>query len=100
MSESARKDTPEQAEFRDYCRQWLQENRPSDPPVRLPQSPLGIMTVDQMGSMFARREGREDLPPVLVGSHLDTQIAGGRYDGIVGVLAGLEIVRTLNDLGN
>lgn len=58
------------------------------------------VTVDQMGSMFARRPGREDhLPPVMVGSHLDTQIAGGRYDGIVGVLAGLEIVRTLNDLG-
>ena len=57
------------------------------------------VTVDRMGSMFARREGREDLPPVLVGSHLDTQIAGGRYDGIVGVLAGLEILRTLNDRG-
>jgi beta-ureidopropionase / N-carbamoyl-L-amino-acid hydrolase len=57
------------------------------------------VSVDRMGSMFARRAGREDLPPVLVGSHLDSQIAGGRFDGIVGVLAGLEIVRTLNDLG-
>ena len=57
------------------------------------------VSVDQMGSMFARRAGREDLPPVLIGSHLDTQIAGGRYDGIAGVLAGLEVVRTLNDLG-
>jgi len=58
------------------------------------------VTVDALGNMFARREGREpDLPPVLIGSHLDTQIAGGRFDGIVGVLAGLEIARTLNDHG-
>ncbi len=57
-------------------------------------------TVDRLGNMFARRPGIEDdLPPVLVGSHLDTQIAGGRFDGILGVLAGLEIVRTLNDRG-
>ena len=60
---------------------------------------LGV-TVDRMGNMFARRPGTDDtLPPVLVGSHLDTQIAGGRYDGILGVLTGLEIVRTLNDAG-
>ncbi|HEX5814364.1 MAG TPA: Zn-dependent hydrolase [Methylomirabilota bacterium] len=58
------------------------------------------VTVDRMGNMFARRPGTDDsLPPVLVGSHLDTQIAGGRYDGILGVLAALEIVRTLNDAG-
>ena len=58
------------------------------------------VTVDRMGNMFARRPGTdESLPPVLVGSHLDTQIAGGRYDGILGVLAALEIVRTLNDAG-
>jgi N-carbamoyl-L-amino-acid hydrolase len=56
------------------------------------------VTVDRLGSIFARRPGREDhLPPVLIGSHLDTQVAGGKYDGIVGVLAGLEVVRTLND---
>ncbi|HEV7277648.1 MAG TPA: Zn-dependent hydrolase [Devosiaceae bacterium] len=56
--------------------------------------------VDQMGTMFARREGTEpDLDPVYVGSHLDTQPTGGRYDGVLGVLGGLEIVRTLNDLG-
>jgi len=55
--------------------------------------------VDQMGTMFARREGTEpDLDPVMVGSHLDTQPTGGKYDGVLGVLAGLEIVRTLNDL--
>jgi N-carbamoyl-L-amino-acid hydrolase len=58
------------------------------------------VTVDGMGNMFARRPGTDEaLPPVLVGSHLDTQIAGGRYDGILGVLAALEIVRTLNDAG-
>ena len=57
------------------------------------------VTVDRMGNIFARRAGVEDsLPPVVVGSHLDTQVAGGRFDGILGVLSGLEIVRTLNDL--
>lgn len=56
------------------------------------------VTVDQVGNMFARRNGRDaTLPPILIGSHLDTQINGGRYDGIAGVLSGLEIVRTLND---
>ena len=55
--------------------------------------------VDQAGNIFARMEGREDLAPILVGSHLDTQMAGGRYDGILGVLAGLELVRCLNDHG-
>ncbi|MHB1216688.1 MAG: Zn-dependent hydrolase [Alphaproteobacteria bacterium] len=57
------------------------------------------VTVDQVGTIFARRKGREDLPPVVIGSHLDTQIAGGRYDGVLGVLAGLEVIRTLNDRG-
>ncbi len=57
------------------------------------------MSVDQMGTMFMRREGTDpDALPVYVGSHLDTQPTGGRYDGVLGVLAGLEIVRTLNDL--
>ena len=57
------------------------------------------MGVDQMGTMFMRREGSDpDALPVYVGSHLDTQPTGGRYDGVLGVLAGLEIVRTLNDL--
>ena len=55
--------------------------------------------VDQMGTMFARREGTDpEAPPVYVGSHLDTQPTGGKYDGVLGVLGGLEIVRTLNDL--
>ena len=58
------------------------------------------MGLDQMGTMFARREGAEpNLDPVYVGSHLDTQPTGGRYDGVLGVLSGLELVRTLNDLG-
>jgi N-carbamoyl-L-amino-acid hydrolase len=57
------------------------------------------MGVDQMGTMFMRREGTDpDALPVYVGSHLDTQPTGGRYDGVLGVLAGLEVVRTLNDL--
>jgi N-carbamoyl-L-amino-acid hydrolase len=58
------------------------------------------VAVDSMGTMFAHRKGEdESLPPVMVGSHLDTQPTGGRYDGVLGVLGGLEIVRTLNDLG-
>lgn len=57
------------------------------------------MGIDQMGTMFMRREGTDpDALPVYVGSHLDTQPTGGRYDGVLGVLAGLEIVRTMNDL--
>ena len=57
------------------------------------------MGVDQMGTMFARREGTDpDALPVYVGSHLDTQPTGGKYDGVLGVLGGLEVIRTLNDL--
>ncbi|MCF6304607.1 MAG: Zn-dependent hydrolase [Rhodobacteraceae bacterium] len=57
------------------------------------------MGLDQMGNMFARREGTDpDALPVYVGSHLDTQPTGGKYDGVLGVLGGLEIIRTLNDL--
>ncbi|TKT80213.1 Zn-dependent hydrolase [Aquamicrobium sp. LC103] len=58
------------------------------------------MGVDQMGTMFARREGTDpDALPVYVGSHLDTQPTGGKFDGVLGVLGGLEVMRTLNDLG-
>lgn len=58
------------------------------------------MGLDQMGNMFARREGSDpEALPVYVGSHLDTQPTGGKYDGVLGVLGGLEIIRTLNDLG-
>ncbi|MDZ7710905.1 MAG: Zn-dependent hydrolase [Roseovarius sp.] len=57
------------------------------------------VAVDDMGNMFAHRAGSDpDALPVYVGSHLDTQPTGGKYDGVLGVLAGLEIVRTLNDL--
>ena len=58
------------------------------------------VTVDAVGNMFARRPGRDAAaPPIAIGSHLDTQPTGGKYDGIIGVLAGLEILRTLNDAG-
>jgi len=57
------------------------------------------MGLDAMGTMFATRPGTDpDALPVYVGSHLDTQPTGGKYDGVLGVLGGLEIVRTLNDL--
>ena len=57
------------------------------------------MGVDTMGNMFASRAGEDpDALPVYVGSHLDTQPTGGKYDGVLGVLGGLEIIRTLNDL--
>lgn len=58
------------------------------------------MGLDQMGNMFARREGTDpEALPVYVGSHLDTQPTGGKYDGVLGVLGGLELIRTLNDMG-
>lgn len=60
------------------------------------------MTVgtDKMGTMFATREGTDpDALPVYIGSHLDTQPTGGKFDGVLGVLAGLEVVRSMNDLG-
>ncbi|WP_440984359.1 Zn-dependent hydrolase [Shinella sumterensis] len=58
------------------------------------------MGVDTMGNMFMTRAGTDpDALPVYVGSHLDTQPTGGKYDGVLGVLAGLEVVRSLNDLG-
>jgi len=58
------------------------------------------VSVDGVGNIFARRAGRNDaLPPVLAGSHLDTQPSGGRFDGCYGVMAALEVARTLNDQG-
>jgi beta-ureidopropionase / N-carbamoyl-L-amino-acid hydrolase len=54
--------------------------------------------VDDFGNIYGRRKGlRNDLSPVMTGSHLDTQPYGGRYDGILGVLSGLEVIRSLND---
>lgn len=58
------------------------------------------MGVDAMGTMFMTREGTDpEALPVYVGSHLDTQPTGGKYDGVLGVLGALETVRTMNDLG-
>lgn len=58
------------------------------------------VSIDAVGNIFARREGSgPELPPVMTGSHLDTQPSGGKYDGIYGVLAGLEVIEALNDLG-
>ena len=58
------------------------------------------VTIDKIGNGFMRRPGRNnDLPPVVTGSHIDTQPTGGKFDGNYGVLAGLEVVRTLNDAG-
>ncbi len=72
---------------RDRFRQWCEE--------------LGLtVRVDAIGNMFARREGRDpSRKPVLFGSHLDSQPSGGKFDGALGVLAGLEVMRTLHDLG-
>ena len=58
------------------------------------------VTIDRMGNIFARRPGTDqNLPPVMLGSHLDTVPTGGKFDGVLGVLAGLEAMRTLNDRG-
>ena len=78
--------TDEDAEGRALFQKWCEE--------------AGLtMGLDTMGTMFMTRAGTDpDALPVYVGSHLDTQPTGGRYDGVLGVLAGLEVVRTLNDL--
>ncbi len=78
--------TDEDGEGRHLFRKWCEEAGMS-------------MSVDQMGNMFMRHEGTDpDALPVYVGSHLDTQPTGGKYDGVLGVLAGLEIVRSLRDM--
>jgi len=78
--------TDEDAEGRKLFQKWCED--------------AGLtMGVDQMGTMFMQREGTDpDALPVYVGSHLDTQPTGGRYDGVLGVLGALEVIRTLNDL--
>jgi acetylornithine deacetylase/succinyl-diaminopimelate desuccinylase-like protein len=70
-------------------RHWLLEQAES----------MGCKTsVDQMGNLFAIRLGRnQSTPPIMMGSHLDTQPTGGRYDGILGVNAGLEVLRVLHE---
>ncbi|MGH6671150.1 MAG: M20 family metallo-hydrolase [Xanthobacteraceae bacterium] len=58
------------------------------------------VTVDEVGTMFARRPGRNPaLPPIAMGSHLDTQPTGGKFDGVLGVLAAIEAMRTLHEAG-
>lgn len=59
------------------------------------------VTVDQMGNMFARQQGRlgQRRPMIAMGSHLDTQPRGGRYDGILGVVGALEVLRTMKESG-
>src|SRR3954471_20248801 len=58
------------------------------------------VTIDQIGNVFMRRDGTNNtLPPVMTGSHIDTQPTGGKFDGNYGVMAGLEVIRTLNDHG-
>jgi len=79
--------TDEDAEGRALFRKWCEDAGCT-------------MGLDQMGNMFARREGTDpEALPVYVGSHLDTQPTGGKYDGVLGVLAGLEVLRSLNDMG-
>ena len=61
---------------------------------------LGLtVTIDAIGNIFGVRRGRENLPPVMFGSHIDTVGTGGRYDGLYGVLAGLETCQALDDAG-
>ncbi|KAG9583757.1 N-carbamoyl-L-amino acid hydrolase, partial [Aureobasidium melanogenum] len=82
MSRLALSDTDKQA------RDWFAETTKS----------LGCtVIVDAMGNQFAIREGLKEGPPTVAGSHLDTQPTGGRYDGILGVTAGIEMLRTLHD---
>ena len=58
------------------------------------------IAIDEVGNIFARKEGRDStLPPILSGSHLDTQATGGKFDGVFGVLAALEAVRVINEAG-
>ena len=57
------------------------------------------VSIDEMGNIFAKRKGKNDNSlPVCMGSHLDTQPTGGKYDGVLGVLGALEVINTLNDL--
>ena len=79
--------TDADAEGRALFRRWCEE--------------AGLtLGVDAMGTMFATRPGEDpDAPPVYMGSHLDTQPTGGKFDGVLGVLGALEAVRSMNDLG-
>src|SRR5699024_10725263 len=77
--------TPLDGEARDVVGSWMKD------------AGLSI-TVDQIGNIIGRRPGRNpDLPPIATGSHIDTQPTGGKFDGCYGVMAGLEVMRTLQD---
>ena len=77
----------EDKQARDLFIKWLNE--------------IGLeVMIDEMGNIFGKRAGNgKDLPPVMSGSHIDSQPKGGRFDGILGVMGALEVVRTLNDHG-
>ena len=76
--------TEEDRQGRDMVVKWMHE--------------LGLeVTVDQIGNVIGIRAGQESGRPVMTGSHIDTVASGGRYDGNLGVLAGLEVIATLND---
>jgi len=77
--------TDEDKQARDLFVQWLRD--------------LSLnVTIDEMGNIFGKREGRnDDLPPIVSGSHLDTQPKGGRFDGVLGVMGSLEVLRTLHE---
>jgi N-carbamoyl-L-amino-acid hydrolase len=71
---------------RDLLVEWMRE--------------LGLaVTIDAIGNIVGVRGGREEVPPVMFGSHVDTVATGGRYDGLYGVLAGLEACQAMNDAG-
>ena len=72
----------EDVQARDYFRKFCEE--------------LGLDVVwDDMGNMYAKLDGKKDIPPIVIGSHLDSVEKGGRFDGVLGVLSGLEVVKTL-----
>ncbi len=73
MSESASKDTPEQAEFRQHCKSWLQDNTPGEPPVRLPLSALEIMTSEQLTYLQAWQKSAYDAGLVGTSDMLEAQ---------------------------
>jgi len=78
--------TDEDQAGRDLVVSWMRE--------------LGLaVQIDRVGNILALRPGREDLPPIMTGSHIDTVATGGKYDGCLGVLAGLEVLQTLDEAG-
>lgn len=71
-------------------REWLRTHMEAE----------GLKTqLDAAGNLFARRSGNRDLPPIVTGSHTDTVLGGGRYDGVLGVLGGLEAARAIREAG-